>query len=155
MDAWIQVTNSADAVVSTEDRELAVKTWCFNTGYPKSNIDRKLTPMHRVVMKRMLGRELLTTELVDHINRNTLDNRRCNLRLATASQNSHNTNRRKNALNKYRGVTQHRAGYWDAQIAAGSTSFYIGRFDDIVFAAYMYDQWALALHGEFAVLNVL
>src|SRR5258708_539508 len=53
--------------------------------------------LHREIMKKKLQREILTNEYVDHINRNTFDNRECNLRLVDYSMNCQNRGKKLNA----------------------------------------------------------
>jgi len=55
-----------------------------NTYYANTTINGKLTGMHRYLMNTPKG--LVT----DHINHNGLDNRRCNLRISTISDNRMN-----------------------------------------------------------------
>ena len=91
---------------------------------------------------------------VDHINRNGLDNRRCNLRLATPSQNQHNKVAYRNNKSGYKGVSWHKGGRkWIAQIKCGEIHKYLGLYRSKEDAANAYNQAALWLHGEFAVLN--
>lgn len=46
--------------------------------------------MHRVIMERCSGEEIPKGMEVDHINHNTLDNTRENLRIVTKWENNHN-----------------------------------------------------------------
>jgi len=107
--------------------------------------------LHRLIMNAPKG---LT---VDHINGNTLDNRKKNLRLATPSQNSCNRNRPRMLLkHKYRGVAffpRLTKNPWNARIKVKQKSIYIGYFPTIEKAALAYDKMALKHHGEFARLN--
>jgi predicted extracellular nuclease len=86
-------------------------------------------------------------ELVDHINRNKLDNRRENLRIVSAQVNAINrgvTGR----SSKYKGVTKQRNG-WQVYVGGG----YVGVFPDELSAALAYDVQAVKLYGSFAVTN--
>lgn len=112
--------------------------------------------MHRLIMERMLGHTLDRHELIDHVNGNPLDNRRENLRLATAAQNCWNTTPRAGCKSAYKGVgfaNDGRTKCWMAYVNFDSQRFYIGKYYTEEEAAWMRDQWALALHGEFARLN--
>jgi len=119
--------------------------------------NRRHRYVHRAVMERKLGRKLRPGERVDHINRDPLDNRVANLRLATSSQNSHNTVHKHHSPYG-RGVAYmpHRSRRkYVARICVRGQSILIGYFSDAVDAAYVYDQFSLALVGRFGVRNFL
>jgi hypothetical protein len=106
----------------------------------------------------LMHREILdapTGLLVEHRNTDSLDNRRSNLRLATASQNSCNSRRDKsNTYSRYRGVSfSKRKGKWFATIRVNGRKIWLGYFDNELDAARAYDAAARKYHGEFASLN--
>lgn len=101
--------------------------------------------LHRFIL------EATRNQLVDHINGDTLDCRRANMRLASAGQNSINAIRVPGATG-FRGVT-HLYGTFRARIKSGGRQYVIGHFRTATEAARAYDRAALQLHGEFAVLN--
>jgi hypothetical protein len=91
---------------------------------------------------------------IDHINRDTTDNRLSNLRAATQLQNSANKSSR--GFSKYRGVYYHRKNKkWCACGVKYQVKHYLGTFNTEEEAAVAYNTWAKEFHGEFANLNVL
>jgi hypothetical protein len=104
--------------------------------------------LHRFLLHPPVGID------VDHVNGNVLDNRRCNLRLATRSENSRNRHTVRGA-SKYLGVFfKKQTGRWMAQIVDHGTAIHLGYFDSEVEAALAYDEAASRIHGEFAHLNL-
>ena len=93
---------------------------------------------------------------VDHANRDKSDNRRCNLRMATASQNNANIIRRRKSNTGYRGVFCEKRSLTNKYTVTASingkkrTSKRFATAED---AAKFYDKIALTVYGEFAVLN--
>ncbi len=123
--------------------------WYYdNKGYAIRNCDPTIF-MHRVILERMGYQDFADS---DHINRNGLDNRRCNLRPATGSQNGWNTGKRKDNTSGYKGVYWDRKK-WRARIKVNGKPIHLGLFDDIKDAARAYNEAALKYHKEFAVLN--
>ena len=102
--------------------------------------------MHRLIMNPPKGM------VVDHINGNGLDNRRCNLRICTQAENSRNSRKHADGRSRFIGVHPHR-DKWDAVVTRQGKTHYAGSFDDEVEAAKARDRLALELHGQFARLN--
>jgi len=92
--------------------------------------------------------------IVDHINRNGLDNRRCNLRIGTIAQNAMNKRGQRNASSRFKGVTwSHHVSKWVASINEGGKRRHLGCFVSEIEAALAYDAAARILHGDWACLN--
>jgi len=108
--------------------------------------------MHRMIM--LATREIPVGMVIDHKNRNGLDNRRDNLRLATPAQNNFNRTYKRKSRSKLRGVVWHeKLSKWQAQIKCGRKNFYLGLFGSAAEAAIAYDAKAREMFGEFARLN--
>lgn len=86
----------------------------------------------------------------DHINGDGLDNRRENLRLATAHQNQCNRGKQKNNSTGYKGVSKTPAGRWEARIQVHKKLLHLGTYDTPELAHEVYCQAAEVYHGKFA-----
>lgn len=92
-------------------------------------------------------------DIIDHINNNPLDNRKSNLRIVTARQNSMNCKSRKGS-SKYIGVSfDKKSKKWKAQIRPNGKQIYLGRFDDEIEAAKVRDIATKKYFGEHGKLN--
>lgn len=145
-----------EVFVDDEDYELVSKyTWIINrqknNDYAMSNgrdISKHPIYMHRLIMG-------FPTKNIDHRNRNTLDNTRNNLRLATKSQNAANAPAMKTNATGYRGVIKVHGVYYKASIKIDGEYKVGGYFKTPEEAAFIYNKMALLYFGEFAYLNEL
>jgi hypothetical protein len=166
----VPLTKDQVALIDECDRDLLIYKWCATSS--KSRVDgkkyiatrnihtrkevKKQTTiiMHRVILERVLGRSLLPTERVDHENTNPLDNRRCNLRLATPSQNGANRGKPISNTSNFKGVTK-RKNYdrWHAQIGFKNKRYHLGDYDTPEKAYEAYCKAAIEMYGEFVRLD--
>lgn len=133
---------------------LSQHKWCFNqkahgVGYAQRNQHIKLGYKQYKTKTVYMHREILNTELeVDHINGDTLDNRKENLRVADRIQQSQNTSSRKHSSSQYVGVHLHKlTGKWRSQIKLSGKTVSLGLFDS--------EEKAYNARVEFIVQNNL
>src|SRR5258708_21472049 len=106
---------------------------------------RKRVMLHRFILDVPKGME------DDHINRNSLDNRRRNLRICTRKQNSWNRGADRDNTSGYKGVTWSKdRGKWLANVGYNGSNKHAGYFDDPLSAALAYDPLARILHRPLA-----
>lgn len=149
-----------EVLIDDEDYELILKYhWLLSfegksvyaVGYVPG--DSKQVRMHRLIMG------VLDTPSIhiDHIDRNSLNNQKSNLRRATIAENSRNVGANRTSTTGFKGVfyyTKHaKAGWYAVRIKVKNKAIFGGYFKDPVEAAKKYNELAIKYHGEFAYLN--
>ncbi len=151
----IKLTRGRYAMVDPEDYpRLSKYKWHCSKGrnqYAKRAVYRGRKKieifMHRVICHA--SKDMV----VDHINRNTLDNRKANLRPATQQQNAWN---RTSTSSKSRFIglrRQQKTQKWQVRLTVNGKRLSIGHYSDEIDAARAYDKAARKYRGQFAVLN--
>ena len=125
-----------------------------NIGGKPGSVDVRIgsmkRPVHRIIWEMTYG-PIPKGVQIDHANGNPFDNRLCNLRLATPSQNGMNRSRRSDNTSGYKGVTKH-GNAWAARVAHHGGRKHLGLFNCPTSAYLAYCKVARELHGEFALL---
>lgn len=154
----IKLKNGLVTIIDGEDLELFQSYKWFVAGmlngkpylsrsvYDPTTKHRQTIRFHRQIMNTPEGMD------TDHINGNSLDNRKANLRICTRSQNC--MNKRGKNTSGYVGVCWHKqANKWLANIKVKGRTHSVGLFENSIHAAMARDIAAHDLHGEFATLN--
>lgn len=151
-------------IVDDEDFEkLNHQKWFFGArGYAIRTEHRGYTPegkrltgtiwMHREIMQTPEG--LFT----DHVNGDTLDNRKSNLRVVTAAQNTRNSKTPTHNTSGFKGVSEDKRNLknkWQSYITINNKKHHIGYFPTKEDAAEAYNRTAREIFGEYARLNNL
>lgn len=147
----IPLTQGKVALIDDIDGDLLDFKWYADNNRARRQVDQRGVFLHRVILARKLERDLLETEYCDHINCNSLDNRRENLRLATKAENLRNTRKYKNNKSGYKGVFfEKRTGKYIVHIMVNRKYLHLGCFNDPKEAHDVYCEAALKYFGEFA-----
>lgn len=156
----IPLTKGKYALVDEEDYDYLSKwKWCCDSkGYGFRTEKRSETGrqkrrgvyIHREVMSNPKGLQ------IDHINGDTLDNRKSNLRLASHSENMRNRKLQKNNTTGYKGVWfNKKRNRYIATIRINGQSRTIKSAETAEEAAEAYNERATEIYGNFARLNPL
>ena len=106
---------------------------------------------HRVAWLIVTG--LWPEHQIDHKNGIRHDNRWCNLRQATSSQNASNSAKSRPNSTGFRGVFKGRPGKWSAKIGVARKKIHLGTFNSVEDAHRAYVDAAIQYHGQFARLS--
>ncbi len=158
-------SNGYEVIVDEEDYEKVVcNNWVAQLKKDKTSVKcvYRITSIRGKVLRigiaqRIIGRR--SGLVIDHRDRNPLNNRKSNLRYASHSQNAMNRSKSKNTSSKYKGVYwAGNHGRWRALIrfkVDGKNKQIVRQFKSEHEAAIAYNNMAKKLFGEFAVLNII
>lgn len=123
-------------------------TWHLRCGYAARFKGKKPILMHRQIMQPP------EDMVVDHRNRNKLDNTRINLWVCTQGENSRNRGKPTGTSSRFHGVTYRKeCGKYRSLVYCKGELFSCGSFNGEIEAARAYDRKAVELLGEAARLN--
>ena len=132
-------------IIDVDDYDTCKKhVWYLDSsGYARTTIDNKKVRLHRFLLSPKKN------EVVDHINRNKLDCRRNNMRIATRQENSINRGLQSNNHSGISGVYFGKQGYWIAKLQRGNIelSKYFHNKEDAINQRLL---WEIEYFGEFA-----
>lgn len=160
----IKLTKGYETIVDDEDFEKLNKYQWYvikksNMHYAVRNAirdgKRKTVHMHRLLMNLVTldGHYLNPDIILDHVDRNGLNNQKNNLRFANKSTNGMNRDKaNKKCSSKHKGVSLNKNRY-HAYIKVNTKRINIGYFLTEKEAALAYNKAAIKYHGEFARLN--
>lgn len=159
----IQLSENCVAQVSDKDyvRVVEAGPWHRSTVtkahkgvlYAARNTERNGNRTSEMMHRFILGITDPTVQ-VDHRDTDGLNNRRCNLRIATNVQSSQNRRKRINCASQYKGVNWHACrGTWRVRIQVEGKRVSLGTYRSEIEAAKVYDQAAVKHFGAFALLN--
>lgn len=145
--------------VDDEDYELISKyNWyikrSYNIFYAITNINKKKVRMHRLIYSNYYTID--KNDIIDHIDKNGLNNQKNNLRKCNKSQNSINTVKRKTNTSGFKGVSFYKTFQkYRATIHKDGIKYSLGYFNSPIDAAKAYNEKCIELFGEFAELNII
>ena len=138
--------NIGDIAGSERCTSKGYKSWQFQYKGKQWNASR--------VIYEMFNGPLSIEQTVDHKDRDSLNTRIENLRVATCREQQQNRGIGLNNTSGYKGVCfDKQSGKWSAKIKIDRKTKHIGYFSEIKDAALAYNRKALELFGEFAYIN--
>jgi hypothetical protein len=124
-----------------------------NTFYARRNFTVSNNKQNKIYMHRLILKPEKNM-VIDHLNGDGLDNRKCNLRICTHGENMRNSKIPINNKSGYKGVSLDKnINKFRCRLYVNGQNIHIGYFIDPFDAARAYNAAALKYHGEFAHLN--
>lgn len=156
----IALTRNQNTIVDAADYEW-LSQWCWHALWNRGTksfyaVHNEGTKPNRLIVQLprvLLGLKRGDKREPDHINHDTLDNRRSNLRIVNHAQNSINRRRYISNTSGFKGVSRYRNNGWMAKIGVKGKRIYLGVFPTWDEARDAYCEASERLHGEFAKLD--
>lgn len=127
----IELLHGQIATVSDEDYDYLLDFNWYLSGNYAYRFKEIMLPMHLEVVTRM-GLKVNLGMLIDHEDRNTLNNQRNNLRILTPSQNNYNSKIPKDNTSGFKGVSFNiRKRKWAAYIVVRRKQIHLGYFNEL------------------------
>lgn len=153
--AYVELTRGMFATIDREDAEwIGQHNWFAylnphaNSFYAARTVGRRTVYLHRMVAKAQQGR------IIDHRDRNSLNDCNHNLRDCTNQQNLANQPKHSRNTSGYKGVSYRKdRDSYRAFIIIDYRYKHLGTFKEPIPAALAYDAEAIVQHGQFACLN--
>lgn len=121
----------------------------LDSGYIRMCINKKRYGAHQLAWLYVYGE--FNLDAIDHINGITTDNRICNLRKATVSENAYNRKMNVKNTSGIKGVTWHKkAKKWQVIITYNKIHKYLGSYTDLNKAKEIIEKYRTLYHGEYA-----
>ena len=146
-DYYIGITRKGEEFIFDKDDYELVSKYTWYTEKKGYFIAWVVERKKHVFLHRLVLGDIPDGYVVDHINRDRADNRKCNLRICTNSENILNAGLSKANKSGYKGVSwDKRSGKWVVNITINRKHIYIGSFKDIDDVVRARDKYALD-HG--------
>ena len=166
----IRLSDGCEAIIDDEDEDRVIginyKWQCHHDTKPSGRVNKyaftriphpdKPGKQFRLSMHRFILNITDPKIQVDHVNHDTLDNRKYNLRAGPQSMNQQNTRRKLNNKSGYKGVnvsSGNRRKKFQAEIRVNGKATFLGRFEKADDAARAYDEAARLHFGANAHTN--
>ncbi|MFI8696741.1 HNH endonuclease [Dietzia maris] len=160
---YARTTKFAPDIIRIDKEDFDLLKWSWRFSPPSKYLLRgpigppgrkRAIWLHRVVLERKLGRPLVAGEVVDHIDGDRQNNHRSNLRVATKSQNQFNRGSNRNSFSRFVGVSRVKGrSLFQAYLNIDGVRVLHTKRSSEEECAWLYDQYATQLHGDFARLN--
>jgi hypothetical protein len=158
------VIKNTSLVALVDDSDFArcsIHTWTINDmGYCLSSCAILRQDTRHVYERIYLSRYVLgitdPSVVVDHINRDPLDNRKSNLRICSRAENSLNQKKREGTSSKYKGVTfDKKSSKWRARVVYEKVEYHLGFFEEEKEAAIAVNNFYAKHKPEFRIFNII
>lgn len=147
-------TKGHKVLFDSEDMDIATMCkWTLDSnGYCIGIPDLSAGKIDRLHRRIMMKYQDIDSWMIDHKNGNKDDNRKCNLRLVTHTQNMQNTHTEPRGNRTHKGVAQMPGGKWEASITCDNKVHRLGRFESYKDACEARDHAETELFGEYSRL---
>ena len=149
-------TNSNNEYIFDKEYKEILSKYIWHEYKKENNNTGYLRTIDKIISHWFIIGQPLNGLVVDHIDRNTLNNRKSNLRVVTIGINNQNRKFQSNNKSGFMGVVLRnniKSIKYESYIRYNKINYYLGTFINIIDAAKTYDKKAIEFYGNNASTN--